>query len=204
MYKIIGADGKEYGPITADILKQWIAQGRVNGQTKIRLEGATDWRTLAEIPELAAALPVVAAPPGPATPPGLNSATDQVNGPGIGLIVTGALNVVLGLLRVIISLTGFGLGAFGAAGLGNDEMAKVIMSVAGTTGIVLGALCAICGGITVLGGLKLRKLQSHGLVVTACILAIIPCTSPCCLVGLPIGIWALVVMSKPEVKSQFT
>ena len=40
--------------------------------------------------------------------------------------------------------------------------------------------------------------------MTASILAVVPCVSPCCLVGLPIGIWALVVLSKPEVKSQFT
>jgi hypothetical protein len=39
--------------------------------------------------------------------------------------------------------------------------------------------------------------------MTASILALAPCISPCCLVGLPIGIWALVVLSKPEVKSSF-
>ena len=39
MYKIIGADGKEYGPIAADALKKWIAEGRVNAQTKILPEG---------------------------------------------------------------------------------------------------------------------------------------------------------------------
>jgi hypothetical protein len=39
----------------------------------------------------------------------------------------------------------------------------------------------------------------------ASILAMIPCfTSCCCLVGLPIGIYALVVLNKPEVKSAFT
>jgi hypothetical protein len=30
----------------------------------------------------------------------------------------------------------------------------------------------------------------------------LPC-SICCLVGLPIGIWAVVVLSKPEVKGTF-
>ena len=28
MYRILGADGKQYGPISADVLRQWIAQGR--------------------------------------------------------------------------------------------------------------------------------------------------------------------------------
>ena len=37
----------------------------------------------------------------------------------------------------------------------------------------------------------------------ATIIAMVPCISPCCLVGLPIGIWALVVLMKPEVKAAF-
>jgi hypothetical protein len=39
MYKIIGADGKEYGPITADQLRAWIVEGRANAQTKVLMEG---------------------------------------------------------------------------------------------------------------------------------------------------------------------
>jgi len=56
MYKIIGADGREYGPVTADQLRQWIRDGRANAQTKVQAESATEWKTLAEIPEFAGAL----------------------------------------------------------------------------------------------------------------------------------------------------
>ena len=35
MYKIIGGDQKEYGPVTADQLRAWITEGRVNGLTSI-------------------------------------------------------------------------------------------------------------------------------------------------------------------------
>ncbi len=51
--------------------------------------------------------------------------------------------------------------------------------------------------------MKMKKLESYGLAMAASIIAMIPCLSPCCLIGLPIGIWALVVLSKPEVKSAF-
>jgi len=51
MYKIIGADGKEYGPATAEQLKQWVAEGRVNAQTKVLPEGGADWVTLETLPE---------------------------------------------------------------------------------------------------------------------------------------------------------
>jgi hypothetical protein len=69
MYKILGADGREYGPVTAEILKQWIAQGRANGETKVLAEGASDWKSLREFPELAAALPSAAPPPVFGLPP---------------------------------------------------------------------------------------------------------------------------------------
>jgi hypothetical protein len=68
MYKIVGADGKEYGPISSDQMKQWIAEGRANGQTRVMPEGATEWKTLSQLPEFAAALGAKAGPPPPMQP----------------------------------------------------------------------------------------------------------------------------------------
>lgn len=56
MYRIIGGDGNEYGPVSAEVLRRWIAELRVNAQTRTRLEGATEWKTLSDFPELAAGL----------------------------------------------------------------------------------------------------------------------------------------------------
>lgn len=53
MYRIIGEDGKEYGPVTLDQLQQWIAQGRVRPKTRCKADGAGQWSTAAEIPEVA-------------------------------------------------------------------------------------------------------------------------------------------------------
>jgi uncharacterized membrane protein len=65
MYKIIGADQKEYGPVSAEQMRQWINEGRVNAQTKVLADGITEWKTLAEVPEfadvLAAKIPPVGA-----------------------------------------------------------------------------------------------------------------------------------------------
>jgi hypothetical protein len=49
-------------------LRQWIAQSRANAQTKVRLEGTTDWKLLTEFPEFAADLAAksAATPPPPA------------------------------------------------------------------------------------------------------------------------------------------
>ena len=61
MYKIIGIDGQQYGPIGADQIRQWIAEKRVNAHTLAQGEGPADWRPLISFPEFAPILQV--APP---------------------------------------------------------------------------------------------------------------------------------------------
>ena len=56
MFKLIAADQKVYGPVSADQVREWLAQGRANAQTKMQLVGSTDWKPLAEFPEFADAL----------------------------------------------------------------------------------------------------------------------------------------------------
>ena len=50
MYKIIGADQKEYGPVSAEQLRAWLVEGRVNALTRILPEGTTEWKVLGDLP----------------------------------------------------------------------------------------------------------------------------------------------------------
>ena len=63
MYRIIGADQKEYGPVTAEVVRQWIADGRANARSKVYPEGGAEWKTLADFPDFAAALAAKVGPP---------------------------------------------------------------------------------------------------------------------------------------------
>jgi uncharacterized membrane protein len=71
MYIIIGGDQKEYGPITADDVRKWIAEGRLNAQSLMKAESDAEFRPLSAFPEFAGAFgthaPVPDAPPGFAT-----------------------------------------------------------------------------------------------------------------------------------------
>lgn len=51
MFFIIGADGKEYGPVSVTQIQQWMTGGRANLQTKARHTNETDWQTLGDFPE---------------------------------------------------------------------------------------------------------------------------------------------------------
>ena len=197
MYKVIGADQKEYGPVTAEQLRQWIAEGRVSLQTQVLPEGATEWKALGDLPEFAAAspgpVPAMRAMPAPSS-----AGAELVRGPAIGLIVVAILGVLLQIISLIFNLAG-------ASFLENSQMPKEAWAnmFSGTIGVVSNIIGILVSGVILLGGLKMKKLESYGLAMTASIIAMIPCFSPCCLIGLPIGIWALVVLSKPEVKSAF-
>jgi len=109
MYKIIGADQKEYGPITADQLRQWISEGRINGHTKVQPEGAAGWKSVSELPEFAAALPVAAPPPTMTPMPvAMAPVAAKANQLAIWAMVTGILALlccqILGPVGIVLGL----------------------------------------------------------------------------------------------------
>jgi len=76
-YRIVGADGKVYGPVGLDQIRQWLAQGRAEARTPVHVEGASAWTTLGQLPELAATAagsvpPASVLPPAPAAVRGTN------------------------------------------------------------------------------------------------------------------------------------
>ena len=73
-YTIIGGDGKEYGPVSDAELRQWITEGRLNAESRVKAESDAEFRALAQFPEFAAALkqqatPGIIAPPGASAEP---------------------------------------------------------------------------------------------------------------------------------------
>ncbi|MGO8674569.1 MAG: DUF4190 domain-containing protein [Limisphaerales bacterium] len=139
MYKLIGADGKEYGPITAEVLRQWIAEGRADARTRVIEDGGTEWKTLAETPELSGLL--AAAPPSvlPSTAvPGVEE--PRTNGLAAAGMIMGILAVscafcchglpfnVLGLIFSAIGLSQINQDPAGQRGRGM-AIAGLILSI---------------------------------------------------------------------------
>ena len=227
MYKILGADGKEYGPVTVDQIRKWISEGRANRETMAQQPGDSAWKPLGQFsdfadllggpPPVAGVPPAVAAPVpafpvapmtapvaagAPRTGPDPRARAQQmVAAPAIGLMVTAGLGLVFGLIGLLLMSAG---GAMPPMPGIDPDFARIIQKF--TYGPFAVAVRIFSLGISTLilfGALRMQKLSSHGLAMTAAIVAMIPCFSPCCLLGIPFGIWALVVVSKPEVKSQF-
>ena len=101
MYRIIGADGREYGPATADQVRAWITEGRVNAQTRALAEGTAQWKPLAEYPEFAPML-VRTTPPLPAPGPISLAPTPRNN-------LTAVMGMVMGILSITCGTCCYGL-----------------------------------------------------------------------------------------------
>jgi prepilin-type processing-associated H-X9-DG protein len=110
MYKIIGADQKTYGPVTAETIREWIASRRANASTQIQAEGSSDWKALSEFPEFKEALAGAGGPPpvhrAPVPTPTVPAKT---SGMAIASLVCGILGcfgitAIIGLILGIVSL----------------------------------------------------------------------------------------------------
>ncbi|MDB6026038.1 MAG: hypothetical protein JWM68_2261 [Verrucomicrobiales bacterium] len=105
MYKIIGADGRQYGPISSEQVRQWISEGRANAQTMVQAEGATEWKPLCNFPEFAPSIPLSAPPP-------IANVYNPVYDPRKSRLVAGLLGVFLGGIgvhRFYLGYTGMGV-----------------------------------------------------------------------------------------------
>ena len=123
MFNIIGADGKQYGPVTGDQIRQWIREGRCNGATQVQSVGNIEWKPAGAVPEFADALGSVASQPPVASPNTYASRAANKIPAGVCGILLGAL----GVHKFILGYTGTG----------------VLMLVTTLVGVFAGMLCCV-------------------------------------------------------------
>jgi hypothetical protein len=129
-------------------------------------------------------------------------AASAVTPPAICLMVLGGIEVAFAVFGLLLALLGFSIIQAGAAGQGQPGVdADAGARLAGN---IIGSVVTTCiGAVMIMGGYKMKRLESYGSVMTACIVSMVPC-SICCLLGLPLGIWGLIVLNKPEVREAFS
>ena len=111
MYKILGSDGKEYGPVTAEVVRQWIFEGRADGRTQVRPETGVEWKQLFDLPEFASFLKPPAAVQHPGAPPPLPKSSaggGKTSGLAIASLVLGILGfcgitAIIGLVLGVVA-----------------------------------------------------------------------------------------------------
>ena len=152
MYRIIGADQKEYGPVTAEELRGWIAEGRANGQTLAQIEGGA-WKPLSTYPEFTQALNALPGPPS-FVPTAVSVGPRPTNGMAIASLILGLFSVTVGLLCCgpLFAILGIIFGAVALAQIKKTQQSGRGMAI---TGVAL----SVCGLI-----FSLAFLMAFGLL----------------------------------------
>lgn len=83
------------------------------------------------------------------------------------------------------------------------ELLDGLLMFYGWGGILFAIFGLLVGVFVIFGAVRMLGLKSWGLGLTASILSLVPCFQGCCLLSIPVGIYALVVLSDPQVKSAF-
>jgi hypothetical protein len=149
MYKVIGSDRQIYGPVTADQLRQWLTEGRVDQATLVQREDAADWKPLSSFPEFTATQQP-GTPPPVSMPPAHRESTGEnmaIAGLILGILsIVGCCVPVFGVLGIIFSLVALCQerppGSPPIASHKNMALAGLILSIIGLIwhGLVLGIL----------------------------------------------------------------
>lgn len=126
-------------------------------------------------------------------------ASRQVSGPATGLLVTGIIGAFFAGFTLIASIVGMSFAPF----IRDEIPDRYAEFWEGSVGAASAVVEIAVAAFIIFAALKMRELRQWELSLAASIIAMIPCVSPCCILGLPIGIWALVVLLRPEVKEAF-
>jgi hypothetical protein len=143
-------------------------------------------------------------------------AKSLVKTPAVLLLVAGILSVLYALLLAVNIFTLDAQFAQVEQQWDNDpnlnpqqrqDMKKMLADWKGPAKVmvpVIALSCGLTGLISILVAIKMMSLSGRGLATLGAVLSMIPVVNACCCVlGLPIGIWCLVVLAKPEVKAGF-
>jgi len=119
--------------------------------------------------------------------------------PAIGLMVAAVFGLLVqtaSLMLSLVQMLGFNTGKLPQ----NEMMANYL---GGGIGIVFGVIGLLISAFILFAAVCMMRSRFHGVAVAGTIVAMVPCISPCCCLGLPIGIWALIVLLEDEVKAAF-
>ena len=78
----------------------------------------------------------------------------------------------------------------------DEEEGETIVS------ILIGAWGLFQAALMILGAVALRGRRRYGLAMTGAVMAVIP-LNVCCFTALPFGVWAIVLLGRPEVRAAF-
>ena len=215
--------GQQFGPVPAAELKRMASSGDLSPTDMVWKEGMPNWVSAEKLKGLFPGSPAVTAtpppqPPAPASWPahsqeaGMSSPPEHMpiitnnanplKTPAITLVIAGGILAIVGLFSILVPFIIPQPHMFM-----KQEDAQTLMIVKALA--ILGGLVLLAlSGVVVFGGIAMLKQTSYGLSMAGALtcsgvglLGVIICL-PMVIVA-PFGIWALIVLQKPETKALF-
>jgi hypothetical protein len=143
-------------------------------------------------------------PPPPVPPPVGPPASQQVQTPALALMIVAGIGAAFGLLSLVMNVAGVGMsGLSSMGGTAGGPAEQYAQYMTGGVGIASAIFSMALYGFVFWSAMKMKQLRKWTISMVGSIGAMLPC-SCCCIIGLPIGIWSLIVLMKPEVKAAFS
>jgi cbb3-type cytochrome oxidase subunit 1 len=130
-----------------------------------------------------------------------NNKSRKIKPPAIALLIFGVLTEILGVLITILGVLHFVDKNRPPIPSNSDERLGYIVGGVVIYGIALISIFA--APYIVLGAVNMMKSRKYASARYAALVAMVPFSSCLFIVGLPIGVWALTTLSKPEVRDNF-
>jgi hypothetical protein len=131
---------------------------------------------------------------------------DPLKAPAICMISVSGLSILAYIIDTILKLPA--LLSLGAGNVNPDQFRGRVPTEAQTDTmfavvLVLTLVFFAMSCFTLFGGIRMLQKRDFALVRNAAICACIPCISPCVVLGIPFGIWALVLLNNDRIVAQF-
>jgi hypothetical protein len=127
------------------------------------------------------------------------AAAERTFAPALCLYIVCGLSLAYWIFNLVANL----MGIVPLGGLGNAQQ-QMAQEVGRVIGLAITGVLFVKDLFIIYAARKMQVLQSYGVALTGAILSVIPCCgSPCFVLGIPFGIWALVVLNDESVKSAF-
>jgi hypothetical protein len=192
-------NGAQQTPVPLETLRQMVEAGQVSLTDMAWSESLQgEWRQISTYAELL--------PPGPPR----EDIEAKVRPPAYCLIGLYSLNILTSLFFLIVWLLVFvgamamPRGQFGGAVIMNEDAVAGI--IFGVVGLVQNISALVFSGLCLFSAISMARLKRYRLSFAGAIISVIPCMAACgCYpISVGFGVWAIVILSRPEVREAFS
>lgn len=121
----------------------------------------------------------------------------QLKAPAICMLIVSCVSILAMLIDLVMRIININAGNVPV--FGDNPAAEQGAIVGAYVGAGVDVLNLIAQFVVIAGCMAMLKGRGKSIASMAAVLSMIPCISGCCILNIPFGIWAFIVLKKPEV-----